>query len=348
MSDSRFFSKARAISLEEIAEAAGAAITNIDKSAYGRKFSDVAPLEAASADEISFLDNTKYLASFEGSKAGACFVREKFAARAPEGMVLLITEEPYYAYALAAQKFYPQESVVTGVSPQAHIAKTAEIGENVRIDAGVVIGENVRIGNSCHIGANSVIDKGVEIGDGTRIGALCSISHAVIGKRVLLHRGVHIGQDGFGFAAGKKGVTKVPQLGRVIIGDDVEIGSGTCIDRGAGHDTTLGMGSKIDNLVQIGHNVQIGRFTMIAAQAGIAGSTKIGDGVLVGGQAGFAGHITIGNGAKIAAQAGIMTNIPAGATFGGSPAVAILDWHRQNATIAKISRKKSKIALDDE
>lgn len=348
MSDSRFFSNAGAISLEEIAGLTGAAIAGADKSAYSRKFSDVAPLEVASGNEVSFLDNTKYISAFESSKAGACFVRSKFVERAPEGMLLLVTEEPYYAYALAAQKFYPQENFIASVSPQAHIAKTAVLGKNVRIDSGAVIAENVRIGDNCYIGANTVIDRSVEIGDGTRIGALCSISHAIIGKRVLIHRGVHIGQDGFGFAAGKKGVTKVPQLGRVVIGDDVEIGSGTCIDRGAGHDTTIGMASKIDNLVQIGHNVQIGRFTMIAAQTGIAGSTKIGDGVLVGGQVGFAGHTVIGSGAKIAAQAGIMTDIPPGSTFGGSPAVAILDWHRQNATLAKISRKKSKTTLNDE
>jgi UDP-3-O-[3-hydroxymyristoyl] glucosamine N-acyltransferase len=151
---------------------------------------------------------------------------------------------------------------------------------------------------------------------------------------------VHIGQDGFGFAAGKKGVTKVPQLGIVRIGDHVEIGSGTCIDRGTGPDTVIGDFSKIDNLVQIAHNVQIGRFTMIAAQVGISGSTKIGDGVMVGGQAGFSGHGTIGNGAKIAAQSGVMGDVPAGAAYGGGPAIPILDWHRQTATIAKLTRKK--------
>jgi UDP-3-O-[3-hydroxymyristoyl] glucosamine N-acyltransferase len=337
MPDSRFFTKSGEFSLSEIAALTGASIDCTGE----QKFSGVSPLETASSTDISFLDNIKYISAFETSKAGGCFVRKKFAERAPKTMQLLITEEPYYAYAIAAQKFYPQEDFTAGISSHAQIAGSASIGKNVRIDSGVVISENVQIGNGCWIGANTMIDKSVEIGEGARIGALCSLSHTLIGKNVVIHRGVHIGQDGFGFAAGKKGITKVPQLGLVIIGNNVEIGSGTCIDRGAGHNTTIGDNSKIDNLVQIGHNVQIGRYTMIAAQTGIAGSTHIGDKVLIGGQVGLAGHTTVENGAKLAAQSGIMTDIPAGATYGGSPAIPILDWHRQTATIAKLSKKKS-------
>lgn len=337
MPDSRFFTKSGAFSLSEIATVTGASIDSSGE----RKFSGVAPLESAGEHDISFLDNVKYISAFEVSKAGACFVREKYAARAPKTMRLLITEEPYYAYAIAAQKFYPQENFTAAISPQAQIAKTASIGKNVRIDSGAVIADNAKVGDGCWIGANTIIDKSVEIGEGTRIGGLCSISHSIVGKNVIIHRGVHIGQDGFGFAAGKKGVTKVPQLGLVIIGDNVEIGSGTCIDRGAGHNTTIGDNSKIDNLVQIGHNVKIGRYTMIAAQTGIAGSTNIGDGVMIGGQVGLSGHITVGNGVKLAAQSGIMTDIPAGATYGGSPAIPILDWHRQTAMLGKLIKKRN-------
>lgn len=352
MIDSRFFSCRDGVSLEEIAEITGATISHNSKETHSSinksLFSGVAPLEIAEKNDISFLDNTKYLSSLKNSKAGACFIREKFANRAPCEMILLITEEPYYAYAIIAQKFYPQEKFVAEISPRANISSSASIGKNVRIEVGATIGDNVKIADNCIVGANTILDKSVEIGENTKIGGLCSISHTLIGKNVIIHRGVHIGQDGFGFAAGKKGITKVPQLGRVIIEDNVEIGSGTCIDRGAGHDTKIGFSSKIDNLVQIGHNVQIGSFTMIAAQTGIAGSTKIGNAVLIGGQVGFSGHNVIGNSVKIAAQSGVMTDIPDGATYGGSPAVPIMEWHRQNATIAKISRKKSKIALDDE
>ncbi len=336
MVDTRFFRSAGSLRLSEIAALTGASIA-----ADGtRVFSGVAPLDRAGAVDVSFLDNVKYVEAFVASKAGACFVRQKYAGRAPQGMALLITEEPYYAYALAAQRFYPELPLAAGISPQAVIAGSAAVGKGCRIDAGAAIGEHVTIGKDVHIGANTVIGDGVEIGDGCRIGALCSISHAILGKRVLLHRGIHIGQDGFGFAASKKGAVKVPQLGRVLIGEDVEIGSGTCIDRGAGPDTVIGNGCKIDNLVQIGHNVQLGLGVIIAAQCGIAGSTRIGDGAMLGGQAGISGHVQIGAGAKLAAQVGVMTDIPPGATYGGSPAVPARDWHRQTLALAKLAGKK--------
>jgi UDP-3-O-[3-hydroxymyristoyl] glucosamine N-acyltransferase len=282
---------------------------------------DVAALDQAGAEQVSFLDNPKYLEQFEKSKAAACFVREKYASRAPKSMALLVTETPYSAYALAAQYFYPP-SAASGISPHAHIAKTATIGNNCQIAAGVVIGEGCVIGDECNIGANT------------------TISHSIIGNRAIIHRGVHIGQDGFGFAPGPRGILKVPQLGRVIIGHDVEIGSGSCIDRGAGPDTVIGDGCKIDNLVQIGHNAQLGKMVVIAAGCGIAGSTRIGDGTMLGGQVGIAGHLTIGRGVKIAAQSGVMSDIPDGATYGGGPAMPIKDWHRQTAALKKLAGKK--------
>jgi UDP-3-O-[3-hydroxymyristoyl] glucosamine N-acyltransferase len=342
MADSRFFKNSGALSLEAIVLFTGATATPAGggKADPKRTFSDIAPLESAGAEDVSFLDNVKYLGAFAASKAGACFVRPKFAARAPKGMLLLVTEEPYYCYALTARQFYPDSPVKEGIAATAIVAKSAHIGHGVRVDAGAVIGEHVRLGDHTRIGANTVIDDGVEIGNHCRIGACCTISHALLGNRIMLHRGVHIGQDGFGFAPGGKGILKVPQLGRVLIGDDVEIGSGTCIDRGAGPDTMIGDGCKIDNLVQIGHNVQIGRYVMMAAQCGIAGSTQVGDGVQLGGQVGITGHVRIGKGAKVAAQSGVIADIPDGLTYGGSPAVPVKDWHRQTVALANSIKKK--------
>jgi UDP-3-O-[3-hydroxymyristoyl] glucosamine N-acyltransferase len=321
VADKRFFPTNGPITLQAVAALTGAAIVLREKSPDSNKtFADVAPLESAGPEHISFFDNVKYMDAFTASKAGACFVRPKYTERAPAGMVCLVTEDPYSCYALTAQKFYPG-AFEPGVSPGAHVAKTAKLGKGVRIDAGAVIGDNV------------------EIGDGSWIGSCSTVTHAIIGRNCIVHRGVHIGQDGFGFAPSKKGLIKVPQLGRVVIGDGVEIGSGTCIDRGAGPDTVIGDFCKIDNLVQIAHNVKLGKFVVIAAQVGISGSTEVGDGTMLGGQTGIAGHLKIGKGVKIAAQSGVMNDVPDGATWGGAPALPIKDWHRQTIAVSRIARK---------
>lgn len=343
MGDNRFFHTPKPVSLSRLVELTGA-VLHAGASANAqadRMFRDVAPLDRAGENEVSFLDNVKYVEAFKASKAGACFVRPKFVAAAPAHMALLVTEDPYSAYASTAQLFYPPAPIEPFLSPQAAIAASASIGKSSRVEAGAFIGERVIIGERCWIGPGAVIDAGVTMGDDCRIGANSTVSHTVMGNRVILLRGAHVGQDGFGYAPGPKGIIKVPQLGRVVIADDVEIGSGTCIDRGAGPDTVIGYGCKIDNLVQIGHNVQLGKFVVIAAQCGISGSTQIGDGAMLGGQAGLAGHLRIGAGAKIAAQAGVMHDVPPGATFGGFPAVPIREWHRQTAALGKIIKKSS-------
>jgi UDP-3-O-[3-hydroxymyristoyl] glucosamine N-acyltransferase len=341
MADPRFFSRQGPFTLAELAEHTGATLSS--PAMADRRVSDVAPLDRAELENISFLDNPKYVETFRGSRTGACFVRERYAEMAPSGMALLLTEDPYRCYALTAQRFYPVHAPGVGISPSAIIDKTAKIGEGCRIEHGAVIGPNVEIGKHCSIGANTVLHEGVRLGSDARIGALCSISHCYIGNRVIIHRGVHIGQDGFGFAMNREGHVKVPQLGRVMIEDDVEIGAGTCIDRGTGPDTLIGAGSKIDNLVQIGHNVQIGRNAVIVAQSGIAGSTRIGDGAVLGGQVGISGHVKIGPGVKIAAKSGVMGDVPAGASYGGSPAVPVKDWHRQTIAIARLARMRRSV-----
>ncbi len=338
MVDRRFFINHGPFSASEIAEATGAALR--DGADGNRQFSDVSPLDRATATDVSFFDNTKYLDQFTNSTAGLCFLRPKYTDKAPAGMTVLLTEDPYRCYALAAQKFYPHPRPKSGVSQTAIVDPSATLGKDIAIATGAVIGANVIIGDRSSIGANTVVGDGVQIGSDTHIGAVTTLTHAIIGNRVLIHRGVHIGQDGFGFALGRDGHVKVPQLGRVVIEDDVEIGSGTTIDRGTGPDTVLGEGTKVDNLVQIGHNVQIGKRAVIIAQCGISGSTRIGDGAVLGGQAGLAGHLKIGAGAKIAAKSGVMNDIPVGASYGGSPAIPVVDWHRQTIAISRLIKPK--------
>lgn len=342
MADSRFFKKPAPVSITEIVDLTGAQVHIKDGQSVemSHSFDDVAPLDRAASNEVSFLDNVKYADIFTQTKAGACFIKSKFIERAPKDTILFVSDDPYTAYAILANHLYQTPPHQPAIAPNTTVAPSATIGGNVRLDSGVSIGENATIGNNTHIGANTVIDDGVVIGDNCQIGALCSISHSVIGDHVKLHRGIHIGQDGFGFAPSKTGIIKVPQLGRVMIGNHVEIGSGTCIDRGAGPDTTIGNHCKIDNLVQIGHNVQIGNYAIIVSQAGLAGSSIIGDGAMIGGQVGLSGHISIGAGAKVAAKSGVMHNIPPGSTYGGAPAIPIKEWHRQTVAITKLTKKQ--------
>ncbi len=340
MADLRFFDRKGPFTLEQVASISG--ITLSDSADSSASFEDIAPLDRAEATHISFFDNPKYVGQFEKSSAGACFVKEKFADRAPKDMVTLIADDPYRAYAMLAQAFYPRAQLEPNISDRATIADSAKIGDGCTIEANVFIGKNVEIGKGTIIRAGSFIDRGVQMGEHCQIGACSTISHTIIGNQVILHRGVNIGQDGFGFAMGREGHVKVPQLGRVVIEDYVEIGSSTCIDRGTGPDTHIGAGSKIDNLVQIGHNVQIGRGAVIVSQVGIAGSTQIGDGAVLGGQVGIAGHLRIGAGARLAAQAGVMEDIPPGQAYGGSPAVPVKDWHRQTIAIKRLTRPKIK------
>lgn len=343
MADRRFFHNRGPFSLANIQEWTQA---ELRCGTPDKMMADVAPLDRAQADEISFFDNSKYLDQFTASAAGACFIRPKYTERAPKNMALLVTEDPYRCYAIVAQHFYPFTAPNEGIAPTATIAPSAKIGHDVTLGAGVVIGANVIIGNGCIIGPNAVIQDGVTIGEFTRIGATSTVSHAIIGSYGIIHRGVHIGQDGFGFAMGRNGHAKVPQLGRVLIEDHVEIGAGTCIDRGTGPDTIIGAGTKIDNLVQIGHNVQIGRNVIIVAQVGISGSTRIGDGAVIGGQAGIAGHIKVGAGVRLAARTGVTSDLEAGKAYGGTPAVPINDWHRQVIAINRLTKRKQ--PLDNE
>ncbi|HLX97181.1 MAG TPA: UDP-3-O-(3-hydroxymyristoyl)glucosamine N-acyltransferase [Roseiarcus sp.] len=309
----------------------------------GRAIRDVAALDQASRDDLTFLDNPRYLEALKRTQATAALVAPRYASAAPATCAALIVPEPYLAMALVMTRLYPSAvrpgSVFgeTGISPTASVHPSARLEPGVIVDPGAVIGRGAEIGAGTVIGANAVVGPEVRIGRDGSIGASATIMAALIGNRVIIHPGAHIGQDGFGFALGARGHLKVPQIGRVIIQDDVEIGAGVTIDRGANRDTVIGEGAKIDNLVQIGHNVVIGRHAVLVAQSGVSGSSAIGDFAALGGQAGIAGHLTIGAGAQIAAAAGVMTDIPAGERWAGAPAKPVREFFREVAALKRLA-----------
>lgn len=337
MADSKFFKKSYPISLVALISATGA---KLSKEVQGNlMIDDVASLQKATKGMLSFLISNKYLDVFKESQAGFCFVAEKFAHLAPSSMIPLIHDNPYKAYAIAANMFYPPEKSSGLISVNAVISAKAIIGKNCQIGNFVVIEDGVQIGDNSIIDHNSVIKENVEIGKNCKIASNITISHAIIGDNVIIHPGVRIGQDGFGFASDHTGHLKVPQLGIVKIGDFVEIGANSCIDRGSAQDTEIDDICQIDNLVQLGHNVKIGKACVIVAQAGVAGSSKLGKFVVLGGQVGVAGHLEIGDQVQVAGQSGIVQNIEAKQVVGGCPAVQIKRWHRQNFCLQQLANK---------
>ncbi len=340
MADSRFFYNNGAISLKALLEITGA--TLIDNSVLEQDLliDDVASLENAQENHLSFLINAKYLEALKASKAGFCFMQEKFSSQVPSSMVALIHPNPYKAYAIVALKLYKEPIHNSYISSNAVISEAAKIGNNCHIGHFVVIEDDVVIGDNVFIDHNTVIKRGVIIGGNVRINSNVTISHAIIGSNVIIHPGVRIGQDGFGFASDSSGHLKVPQLGIVRIGDFVEIGANTTIDRGSSQDTIIKDMAQIDNLVQLGHNVNIGKACVIVAQVGIAGSSKIGDFSVLGGQVGVAGHLNIGSRVQVAAQSGVTQDIQDAQIMGGYPAVPVRQWHRQTFTLKKLATNK--------
>lgn len=337
MADPKFFTKAKSFTLAEVAEISGASLAEGVDGDY--VVDDLASLDNASETDLSFLDNVKYKEQFQTTKAGACFVHPDVAELAPKGLRLVLSSHPYKSYALMAQVFYPDNKPGASISDRASIDPDASIGEGCTIEAGVVIGKAAVIGKNSWIEANTVIGASVEIGEGCRIGSNATLSHCHIGDYSRLYPGVRVGQDGFGFAIDPKGHVKVPQLGRVIIEDHVEIGANTTIDRGAGPDTVIGQGSWIDNLVQIGHNVKIGKGCVIVSQVGVSGSTVLEDFVALGGQVGISGHLNIGMGARIAAKSGVTRDVPAGQEYMGYPAIPMKQYLRQVALLKGLINK---------
>jgi UDP-3-O-[3-hydroxymyristoyl] glucosamine N-acyltransferase len=302
----------------------------------------VAPLQTARATEVSFLDNRKYLPALEATQAGAVLVHPDNATRVPAGCVAVITPEPYAAWARVALLFHPLPPLRPGIHPSAVVSSDATIAPSAEVGPLAVIGSGAEIGPRCRIGPHAVVGDGVVLGPDCRIGPHASVSHALLGARVYLYPGARIGQEGFGFAISTDGFRSVPQLGRVVLEDDVEVGANSTIDRGSLHDTFIGAGSRLDNLVQIGHNVRLGRGCVIVSQAGISGSTILEDHVMLGGQAGLTGHLRIGRRARIGAQAGVMADVPADADVVGSPAQPVRAFFREIAAIRRLVREGAK------
>lgn len=319
------------VSLSELAAEVGGVVVG-DGSV---RLSGVTTLEAAGPDQISFFSNTRYKARFLETKAGAVIVSPKVAeGEKPDGTSLLVAQEPYLAFAKVSTRFERKPELPVGIDPRAAVDPSASVDPTATVLPFAYVGPGVVIG------PRTVVHANVSILQGARVGADCLIypgvvirEDCVVGDRSILQPGAIIGADGFGFAFDRSGPRhfKVPQVGKVELQSDVEIGANTCVDRGTLGDTVVGRGSKLDNLVQIAHNVETGPLCLFAGQSAVAGSTRLGAGVVLGGQVGIIGHLEIGNGARIAAASAVLSNVPAGGEFGGIPAIEQKRWLREQA-----------------
>lgn len=344
MSEPAFIRRTKSMTVAEIAVLAGAQLG--EGAPLDRVISNVAALETASRHDLAFLDNPKYLPHLVLTRAAACLVAPRFADRVPAHVIALPVREPYRAFVAVARALFPASLrpcalfASEGIASGAVVHPTARLETGVTVDPGAVIGPQAEIGTGTVVAAQAVIGPDVRIGRHCSIGAHSSITHALIGDRVIIHPGVRLGQDGFGFAMAPGGHMKVPQLGRVIVQDDVEIGAGSTIDRGANRDTIVGEGTKIDNLVQIGHNVVIGRHCVLVAQTGISGSATLEDFVVLGARVGVNNHVTIGEGAQIAATGIVGSDVPPGVRWGGTPAKPVKQWLREMLVLERLAGRR--------
>ncbi|MBN9670756.1 UDP-3-O-(3-hydroxymyristoyl)glucosamine N-acyltransferase [Roseibium aggregatum] len=343
MSEPRFFETPAPVSLSDIADWAEAEVARGEGTL---EITGVAPLEEAGPGSLVFFDNTAYLKQLETTTAAACLVGKRHKDKVPEGVALLVCADPYRSWAKVLAKLFPaamvpKDDVDPFVSERAAVDSQARLEPGVTVEPGAVIAAGAEIGTGTVIRANAVIGRGVKIGRDCVIGPNCSVQHSVLGNRVYFHPGVCCGQDGFGYAMGPQGHLKVPQVGRVIVQDDVEVGANTTIDRGANRDTIIGEGTKIDNQVQIGHNVVIGRHCVLVSQVGLSGSCTLEDFVAIGGQTGVRGHVTIGMGAQVAAVSVVGDDLAPGGRYGGAPAKPVKQWFREVAAVRKLAERGS-------
>jgi UDP-3-O-[3-hydroxymyristoyl] glucosamine N-acyltransferase len=335
MPDPRFFRRAGPQSLANLAEIAGATLSGSFQPTT--QIADVATLKSATSADLVFLSERKLQDALAATKAGACLVTGELASSVPATCAALICADPRLAFSAAVSTFYPDVSSLWSIDHP--ISPSADIHSSAVIAAGAVIGAHAKIGARTRLGPHAVIGAGVVVGDDCDIGANVTLAFSLVGHRVVIHPGVQIGQDGFGYTPGPKGPVKVPQLGRVVIHDDVEIGANCTIDRGMLDDTIIGRGCKLDNLVQIAHNVVMGQGCIVVAQAGIAGSCVIGDGVMIGPQVGIIDHISIGSGAQIAGKSGVSSDVAPKQTVMGYPAKPIRQFWRELAALARLTKR---------
>jgi UDP-3-O-[3-hydroxymyristoyl] glucosamine N-acyltransferase len=343
MAQPTFFEQTPSSTLADIAALTKTLL--VDASRGGQQVRGLASLDEAGPMHLTFFDNLKYAGQLASTKAGACLVSERFEASVPANVAILRAAQPFRAFVKIARELYsgvlrPQSWFGNaGIAPSAIIDSSAHLEDGVIVDPLAVIGPSVEIGAGTVIGAGAVIAANVRIGRDCNIGARTSIQCALIGNNVLIHPGCSIGQDGFGFVFfGPDGHLKVPQAGRVLIQNDVEIGAGTTIDRGSLRDTVIGEGTKIDNQVQIGHNVTIGRHCLLAAQIGLAGSLTIGDNVALGAKVGINNHLRIGDGAVVTAMSAVKDDIPANGRWGGNFAKPTRQWFREIVAVERLVR----------
>jgi UDP-3-O-[3-hydroxymyristoyl] glucosamine N-acyltransferase len=302
-------------------------------------------LHEAGPTDLSFLDNAAYKTQAGATKAGAVLVRQSEVALLPSGTIPIVCPQPYVAYARALQIFYPTPAVAGGISQFAVVSSKATIHPTARIEPYAVIYAGAHVGEGAHIGAHVVVGENVVVGKSTRIGPHANLERCQVGEDCLIHSGVRIGQDGFGFAQSGEELIKIPHLGKVQIGNRVEIGANSTIDTGALNDTILEDDVKLDKQVQIAHNVRVGRGVRIAAQSGVAGSSSIGAWCVIGGQVGIAGHLSIAPKCMVAALSGVTKTIEApGSVVAGIPAVPIQQWRQQMAALALTVKRGAKPA----
>lgn len=352
MTDPVFFEPSRRFSVAEIAAVTGAELT--DPARADDLVTHVASLQDGGVGALVYLNARKRPDLLVGLTAAALICSAEAAPHAPQGIAVLVSTRPQADFAVVARLLFPDAvhpvplTGETGLSPHAFIDASASIEAGAVIEAGVVIGARAAVGRGTVVAPNAVIGANCRIGRDCYIGPSVTIQNGLIGNGVLIHAGARIGQDGFGYVAGARGPEKIPQIGRVVIQDNVEIGANTTVDRGALGDTVIGEGTKIDNLVQVAHNVQIGRFCIIAGHCGLSGSVTVGDGAMLGGRVGLADHVTVGAGAQVAAASGVMHDVPPGGRWGGIPAQPLKEYLKQHSIIKNLAKNRRKQGPSDE